>query len=316
MNIQMSTAPAPLFTDVCPGPDTGTAYWATTSDGVRVRLGVWPKDDARGTVLLFPGRTEYIEKYGPTANELATRGLATIAIDWRGQGLADRLLDEPRTGHVADFLDYQHDVAAMVALAKKLELPKPYFLLAHSMGGAIGLRSLVDGLDVKAAAFTGPMWGIRIAPHMRPLAWAMGQIMPALGKGHHLPPTLSLDPYVTTAPFQNNMLTTDEDQFQMMRDQLAAHPDLSLGGPSFIWLNEALSETMALANLPAPQTPCVTFLGTNERIVGVERIKDRMAGWNNGELVMVQNGEHEVLMEKPEMRTSILDKIAATFLGT
>ena len=57
----MTATPAPLFDDVRAGPDTGAAYWATTSDGVRVRLGVWPKADARGTVLLFPGRTEYIE---------------------------------------------------------------------------------------------------------------------------------------------------------------------------------------------------------------------------------------------------------------
>jgi lysophospholipase len=315
MTLQMTTAPAPLFTDVCPGPETGAAYWATTSDGVRVRLGVWPKDDARGTVLLFPGRTEYIEKYGHTAGEFAARGLATIAIDWRGQGLADRLLDEPRTGHVVDFLDYQRDVAAMVALADELDLPKPYFLVAHSMGGAIGLRSLVDGLDVQAAAFTGPMWGIRIAPHMRPLAWAMGLIMPAIGKGHELPPTLTLDSYVTTAPFDDNMLTTDPDMYQMMRDQLAAHTELSLGGPSFVWLNKALEETANLAARPAPNVPCVTFLGTNERIVGIPRIKTRMAGWANGELVMVQNGEHEVLMETPELRASIFDKIMSVFLG-
>ena len=315
MTVQMTTAPAPLFTDVCPGPDTGAAYWATTSDGVRVRLAVWTKKDARGTVLLFPGRTEYVEKYGSTAGEFADRGLATIAIDWRGQGLADRLLDEPRTGHVPDFIDYQRDVAALVALAAELGLPKPYFLLAHSMGGAIGLRALVDGLDVQAAAFTAPMWGIRIATHMRPIAWAMGQIMPALGKGHQLPPTLTLDSYVTIAPFEDNMLTTDPAMFKMMQDQLDAHPEMALGGPSFIWLNQALEETTALAARPAPSIPCVTFLGTNERIVHVPRINDRMDSWANGELVMVQDGEHEVLMEKPDMRTPILDKIATVFLG-
>jgi lysophospholipase len=59
----------------------------------------------------------------------------------------------------------------------------------------------------------------------------------------------------------------------------------------------------------------VTFLGTNARIVHVPRINDRMDSWANGELVMVQDGEHEVLMEKSDMRTPILDKIATVFLG-
>mgnify|MGYP000882905518 FL=1 len=53
----MTLDPAPLFTDVAPGPESGRAHWAETSDGKRIRLGHWPLENARGTVLLFPGRT-------------------------------------------------------------------------------------------------------------------------------------------------------------------------------------------------------------------------------------------------------------------
>jgi len=173
----MDLAPAPLYTDIDPGPSTGSALWAHAADGQRIRLGVWPKSGAKGTVLLFPGRTEYIEKYGPAAQDLAQRGLATIAIDWRGQGLADRMLDDARSGHVEAFEDYQKDVNAMLAAAETLNLPKPYFLLAHSMGGAIGLRALHQGLPVQAACFTAPMWGIGLAPHLRPLAWIMNGLL-------------------------------------------------------------------------------------------------------------------------------------------
>lgn len=88
----MQLDPAPLYTDIAPGPEGGQAHWAETSDGKRIRLGHWPCAGARGTVLLFPGRTEYIEKYGLCAADFARRGLATMAIDWRGQGLSDRLL--------------------------------------------------------------------------------------------------------------------------------------------------------------------------------------------------------------------------------
>ena len=136
--------PAPLFADVGAGPADGAAYWLTASDGVRIRIGVWqaaPGVDVRGTVLLFCGRTEYVEKYGRTAAELAEAGYHTIAIDWRGQGLADRLTHDPMSGHVHRFTDYQNDVAAMVQAATDLDLPKPWFLLGHSMGGGIGLRA-------------------------------------------------------------------------------------------------------------------------------------------------------------------------------
>ncbi|MCR8826308.1 alpha/beta fold hydrolase [Pseudosulfitobacter koreensis] len=309
----MSFEPAPLFLDRHPGPPGGQAHWAMTSDGLRVRVAHWNASAPKGTVLLFPGRTEYVEKYAPVASELAARGLATVTIDWRGQGLADRMLDEVRTGHVIDFLDYQKDLACMVALAREMDLPQPWFLLGHSMGGCIGLRSLYEGVPVKAAAFTGPMWGIRIARHLRPVAWVLSQVMPRLGHGHRLPPGTKLTSYVMSDPFEDNLLTRDREMWDMMVDQLNAHPDLSLGGPSLTWLREALSETEALSRMQAPDLPCIAFMGTNERIVHTDRVIRRMDSWPKGDLVMVEDGEHEVMMEGPAKRGPIFDRMVKTF---
>ncbi|MBQ0803875.1 alpha/beta fold hydrolase [Sulfitobacter sp.] len=311
----MSLTPAPLFTDIYPGPDTGLAHWIETSDGKRLRVAHWTVEGAKGTVLLFPGRTEYVEKYGVIAAEFAKRGLAVMAIDWRGQGLADRMLPDRRIGYVDTFSDYQKDVAAMMRAARNLQLPRPFFLLAHSMGGCIGLRAVMEGLSVQAAAFTGPMWGIHIAPHLRPFAAVLSHLMPKIGQGHSLPMGTKLDPYVTVEPFEDNMLTTDASMYDMMRDQLAAHPDLSLGGPSYVWLREALSETNHLALRAAPSLPCITLLGSNERIVHLGRIRDRMATWTSGQLQIVEGAEHEILMETPKLRDSALDDIARLFLG-
>ncbi|WP_223423725.1 alpha/beta fold hydrolase [Tateyamaria pelophila] len=309
----MSLKAAPFFTDVNPAPLAGAAYWIHASDGVRLRIGAFGSEAAKGTVLMFPGRTEYVEKYGPAAADLAQRGYATLVIDWRGQGLADRILDDARVGHVDIFSDYQKDVTAMVAAAEKLDLPKPFFLIGHSMGGCIGLRSLYEGLEVKASAFTAPMWGIRIAPYLRPVAWALGRVMPALGQGHRLPPGTVIDSYILTTPFEDNQLTRDLEMFDMMRNQLRAHPELALGGPSFVWLREALDEMLSLSRMPSPDTPTNVFLGTNERIVDPGRIIARMKSWKNGQLHMMQDGEHEVLMETAAMRTRIFDTIADGF---
>lgn len=309
----MTPEAAPFFTDVHPARVSGAAHWIKTDDGLRLRVGRWSPDAPRGTILMFPGRTEYVEKYAIVADEMAQRGFATLAIDWRGQGLADRMLDDPRTGHVNAFDDYQTDVQAMVAAARALALPEPWFLIGHSMGGCIGLRALYNDLPVAAAAFTGPMWGIRISPYLRPVAWALGRVMPVIGQGHRLPPTTDITPYVLAAPFEDNVLTTDREMFDMMRDQLRGHPELALGGPSFVWLRKALDETLELAQLPAPQVPCVTYLGDNERIVHVGRIEARMQSWPNGTLHVIPGGEHEVLMETPQIRTEIFDGLAAHF---
>ena len=304
---------APFFSTIADGPEDGAAWWLNTEDGVRIRVGLWNRDAPSGTVLLFPGRTEYIEKYGRTARLLADRGLATLAIDWRGQGIADRLVEDPATGHVHWFSDYQHDVQAMVAAARALALPEPFYLMAHSMGGCIGLRALHEGLPVKAACFTGPMWGIRLAPATRPAAWAMAWGGKLLGLGHVYAPGTSATSYVSTAPFDDNLLTTDPDMWAYMKAQLDAHPELLLGGPSLRWLHEALRECRELERMASPPHPAIAFLGGNERIVDSDAIHTRMEAWSNGRLELIDGGEHEVLMDTPATQSHILDTALAFF---
>ncbi|MCE8009799.1 alpha/beta hydrolase [Aestuariivita sp.] len=304
---------APYLADVADGPDTGAAYWTTAADGVRVRVGAWPMEGAQGTLLLMPGRTEFIEKYANTAGELALRNYAMMAIDWRGQGLADRLLPDRRVGHVHSFPDYQHDVAAMIAVAEALEMPRPWHVLGHSMGGAIALRAVIDGLDVQSATFTGPMWGILIAPGMRQLAWGLYYASGWTGQDHRLPPTTSIENYVATSEFADNMLTTDRPMWDLMKRQISTYPDLALGGPSLRWLGEALQECRYLMRAPAPAIPAMTFVGERESIVDREKMRARMANWPNGTFQIVPDAQHEVLMEGPATRTLILEQMLDLF---
>lgn len=312
----MDLEAAPYLDDVAGGSLPGAAYWVETSDGVRIRVGHWPVEDVKGTVLLFPGRTEYMEKYAITAGELADRGYATLAIDWRGQGLADRLLDDRRVGHVLHFTDYQKDVAAALRAARQLDLPRPWHLLGHSMGGGIGLRAAMEGLPVQSCAFTGPMWGIYMSGVLRPIGWALAMALPVAGLGHRLPPSTRYENYVLAEPFEGNVLTKDAAMYDMMRRQLEAHPELALGGPSLIWFREALVETRHLASRASPDLPCICFVGEDEKIIDVERCRQRMAAWPRGELDIVEGAEHEVLMETPAVRGRVLDRMVALFSGT
>jgi lysophospholipase len=306
------TVNAPFFADLADGPEGGHALWLTAEDGVRLRVAVWPQG-SKGTVLILPGRTECAEKYGRTAADLARRGYASLAVDWRGQGLSDRLALMPMLGHVARFTDYQRDLRAVQAALAALQLPQPLFLLAHSMGGTIGLRALMDGFPVQAAAFTAPMWGIRIAPSLRPLAWAIATGARAAGRGLSLAPGTNLTCYLAVAPFEGNLLTTDAEMYGWMKSHVLLHPELGLGGPTLHWLHEALLECRRLRAAPAPAVPTVVFLGSEEKIVTVQEIHRRMSRWPSGTLELVPKAEHEVLMETPAIRARAFDRITALF---
>lgn len=304
---------APFFDDIADGPDGGAAHWLKTPDGLRIRVGHWGLAGAKGTAIIFPGRTEYIEKYSNAAGALRDRGFASVAIDWRGQGLADRMIANRGVGHVGHFADYQNDVSAVVKHIEALELPKPWFLIAHSMGGCIGLRSLMQGLPVHAAMFSAPMWGIQMSGAVRPFAWGLSEVSKRLGFDHTLAPGQNDESFLLRDSFEINPLTNDADMFNAMRAQLRARPELGLGGPSLRWLNMALREMHDLSRKPSPDTPCLTYLGGKETIVDPAPIRKRMAEWPGGQLRFIPEGRHEMMMDKPALRASVFDETAAHF---
>ncbi|WP_224815747.1 alpha/beta hydrolase [Hasllibacter sp. MH4015] len=301
--------PAPFDAELARGPAGAEAWWVEASDGTRLRFGVWPGGEA-GTVLMFPGRTEYVEKYGLVAEDLAKGGYTTVAFDWRGQGLADRPPHDRGMGHVEDFEEYQRDVKAFVAAIEALSLPKPWYLIGHSMGGCIGLRALYNGLDVAAAAFTGPMWGLQLAPFLQAITPAVMAVSGPLGLSRRYAPTTG--PW-TRMDFDDNTLTTDRAQFDYMFAQTDAHPEMTLGGPSFSWVKAALVETAELMALDPLDLPVTAIVGSRERIVAVDAVETRMASWPGGKFVSVAGAEHEVLMENPARRGQTFDEILGLF---
>lgn len=303
--------PAPFHEGIADAPPGAVAVWARAG-AVRIRLAWW-QGGAKGTVFLLPGRTECVEKYGRAAGDLIARGWSVITIDWRGQGLADRALPDPMAGHVGDFAEYQQDFDAMLAAARQAGLPEPWHILAHSMGGCIGLRGLMRGLPFRSAVFSAPMWGISMAAWLRPVAHVVSALAGPLRYAHRYAPTTGGESYILTAPFEGNVLTTDREMWEYMAAQLHAVPGLALGGPSIAWLRAALRECAALATRPAPDLPAICAMGSGEKVVDLAPVHLRMARWPGGELDIYPGAEHEIMMEGPEVRRRFFDRAARLF---
>ena len=299
-------AHAPYFHDISGTGPKAEACWLHASDGVRLRMAAWRPDTlSRGTVLVLAGRTEYVEKYHHTACAMLEFGYAVISLDWRGQGLSDRLLPDRSVGYVKRFADYQLDLAAVTEAANSPDFPAPWYLLGHSMGGTIGLRAVMEGMSVAGCAFTAPMWGICLPRILRPFAHLVPALATSIGLGNEPVPLTSHENYVFVSRFQDNRLTRDPGMYEMIRSHLRAHPDLSVGGASNRWLAEALRETQRLTQLPSPDLPCLTFLGEREAIVDPASVHNRMHRWPRGRLELIKDAEHEVLLERPEIRDRV-----------
>lgn len=291
-----------------------SALWLKADDGIRLRVVVWPQAAARGTVMILTGRTEHAEKYAATARDLNAAGFAVAAIDWRGQGLSERLTGDPRKGHVGDFADYQRDLASFGALVRA-ELPGPLFLLGHSMGGCIGLRGLINGFSVRAAAFSAPMWGIKVPGDRNRLSERLAWLGVRAGMAERYapPPASGAVSPSESGPFDGNTLTSDLAEWDHMQAELRAHPELVIAGPTLGWTARALTECRTLAALPAPALPCLTAVGSEERIVLPAAIEARMAAWPGGHLLPIPGARHELLMETPALRQIFLDAAIGHF---
>ncbi|MCC6000932.1 MAG: alpha/beta hydrolase [Pararhodobacter sp.] len=300
--------PAPLM--ACGAPPRGQAYWLRSSDGVRVRIGYWP--GSAGHVLILPGRTEYIEKYGLVVADLARAGWGAVVLDWRGQGLSDRLAPDPLLGHVRDFAEYQLDLSAARDAGMALGCgPMP--VLAHSMGGCILLRALVDGWRPPAVSLCAPMLGLAQNAALRAGVAAMARLSRPLGRNLAYVPGTGPEFGLRSTPFDLNDLTRDAAQFARMQAQLVAEPALALGGPSLSWIGAALAEMADLLRSPAPDVPALIGIAGNDRIVSNEAIRARASGWPGAELAEYPGAEHELLMERPDVRVDFLDRILGLF---
>ncbi len=305
---------APFYDKVAEAPPGQTVRWVGTDDGVRLRLAWWPEGE-KGTVLVFPGRTEFIEKHGRTVGDFNERGYAVAVIDWRGQGLSDRLAPNRKLGHVLRFADYQIDTRAMMRTLRDANMPEPYYLCAHSMGGTIGLRSLHEKYPVKRTVFSAPMWGLTIDPLWRPLVKAVAAGSRSVGLGEEFAPGTDDLNYIDSHGFEDNVLTSSEESWSYMVKLIKTHPGLETGGPSIHWLHEALTETLELLAMPAPKHEMLCLMGSDEKVVHKSDVLAYVEKWPSAQMGIVTGARHEILMETPEIRKRAHDMIDAFFCG-
>jgi lysophospholipase len=224
-----------------PVPEGALTGPCGTPDGVSLRFARWPAPaNGKGTVCVFAGRGEFIEKYFETVRDLRKRGYAVATIDWRGQGHSSRQTGNPFKGHVGSFSEYQIDVAAFVKQVVLPNCPPPYFAMAHSMGGAVMLRVAHAGIEAfERFVLCSPMVdlpGLRASLPMRGLM----RMLRAAGMGEYFIPGGNID-LVKSTDFPGNPLTSDPRRYARNAAILEADPTLGIASPTVAWLDAAFA---------------------------------------------------------------------------
>lgn len=290
-------------------------------DGVLLRHGVWPGPSSgkRGTVVLMPGRCEFLEKYQETADDLVARGFTVRGLDWRNQGLSGgRPAGNPMKHHVDDFGRLADDFAAFL---KREVVPAdgcPPVLLAHSMGGLIAVLHLVRHPDLhRAAILSAPMFAIRTAPWPSAMVPILANAACRVGLGRaYAPGQRDYDP-ARIRPFSpRNKLSGDEIRWRVFHDAFREQPELRVGGVTYGWLRAAWRAFGAVTrtlDLSSVETRVLILSAPRDRVVDSHSHEELARRLPRAAVRRYENARHELLMESDVIRNRVLADID-TFL--
>lgn len=289
-----------------PCPNDAVTGMVRTPDGVALRFARWGSPaNGKGTVCVFGGRGEFIEKYFETVRELRQRGFAVATMDWRGQGHASRQLRDPRKGHVQNFADFEIDVETFMQQVVLATCPPPYFALAHSMGGAVLLRVAHSGKRwFERTVLVAPLIDMPGARASLPPRLLMRLLRHAGFAESHVPGS-NVD-RAKASGFPGNPLTSDVRRYQRNAAIVEQDPTLGIGSPTVAWLDAAFETMVAFraADYPAQiDQPVLMVEAGGDTIVSGAAIQQFAARLPAGSHRLIGGARHEILQEQDCYRT-------------
>lgn len=289
-------------------PPAGWTWKALQRDGYFLRYGYATPDlsPPKSLVVCLPGLSEFCEKFFEITRDLLSQGHAVLVIDWRGQGLSSRYLKNPHKRHSQGFRGDALDLKAIIEDCPLINNETALHMLAHSMGGNIGLRFLEASPDVfTTASFSAPLAGLHVFSKIpRCIASAASGFLNATFPRSYAPTGGDWSPSsrdLTSAA----IFSQDDKRAKVHNSWMIKNPALQVGHITNRWLRDAYNSCLDLqhhTNLEAIDIPCFFAIAGHEFFVDntmVRHISERVSG---ARLLEFPDARHEILMEKDTLR--------------
>jgi lysophospholipase len=288
-----------------PVPEGAMVGTIKTPDGVELRFARFaPPAGRKGTLCLFQGRAEFIEKYFEVVHDARERGFAVATLDWRGQGLSQHALRDKRKGHIEDFAEYEIDLDTFMKEVVLPDCPPPFFALAHSMGASVLIRAAFKNRRwFDRIVLTTPMIGLHLVGMPR-LARASIRGMRMMGLGTSYIPGGGASA-IASGPFAGNPLTSDPVRYARTGAIIETEPGLGLGSPTIAWTAAAfqvMSDFADPAYAARIRQPLLIVAAGQDWIVSTPAIEQFALRLRAGSHLVVPGARHEIMMEQDRYR--------------
>jgi lysophospholipase len=303
---------------VIPYYETGVTGDFVGKGAVGISYRVFDRGPDAPAIVILPGRSEPYRKYAELIYDLGSRGYSIFIMDHRGQGASDRLTPLHDLGHVDDFNDYVVDIETFL---NDVVLPRTHtklFLLALSMGGAIGALYVSRHPKVFAAVvLSSPMFEINTGDKSATYAYFGSWWKVFAGAARYPVDGMDKYQYDPTLTVDQSEVTSSQARWDMYRQIIRDNPQLALGGVSYGWLYAALTATANIDQLGSTlEAPVVILEAGRDQIVKTGKYRWYCSHRPNQCTVIAApfvDAQHEILQERDELREKALDLIVSRF---
>jgi len=289
-----------------PMPEHGVAGMLTLRGGKKVRYARFGATGRplKGTVIIFAGRNECIEKYFETIRDLAARGLGTAMFDWRGQGGSDRMIRRTDRGYVRSFDDYVQDIEPFFQDVVLPDCRAPFYILGHSTGALIALlahRQLA--IRVKRMVLSTPLLEFEDLPFSMVGTRRLTGLLRMVGLGGMLMSGRDKDGW--PASFATNKLTSDPDRYRRNLGIYEAHPELGTGKPTVGWVHAACQAALKVQEpefADRLRVPSLFIAAGEDEVVSTPVIEAYGRYLRGASVVTIDGARHELMQERDVYR--------------
>lgn len=289
----------------------------TGERGKQLSYVTFERTDEEGALVLLPGRGGSHIWMGELIYDLRDSGWSIYVMDHRGQGFSERLLDNPRKGHVEDWDNYSKDVKTFMDRVVNTRPHARTVVLGISMGGAIATtfaQQYPD--DVDALVLVVPMHKPNYRPFTEGIAGVLGEFGAATMQLDEYGPTQGDPTPLEEQKFEENRGMRSRVRWEKSRDISRQHQDLLLGGVTYGWAREVVHANRVMRTLAVRMTQPILLLQAGEDAVVQNDGQDAFCQRARGCVKRVYpTSRHGMLEETDDIRGPALHEIRS-FLDT
>lgn len=297
-----------LETDVFPFYDQGVSSTFKGIDGLDINYHTI-KRGMKTAIVIIPGRTEPTRKYAEVVWDLRDEKVDFFLMDHRGQGYSERMLTDPHKGYVEKFEHYIDDFDKFLQQQVLNQGYEKIYLIAHSMGGAIGLyHHILKGRTFDKIVAVAPMLEVETGSFSHTFTLNYLRFLTVMGLGENY--VHGADRGSVDFPFENNEVTHSEARFLMARDLERDNLFLVMGGATNHWVVEALAAGRKISRKKKKlrDVPILMLQAGQDTFVRSRR-QNKVCKLKNCRKVRFEDAKHEILMESDDIRNDAMKEI-------